>query len=63
MTVGVLVLVLVWVAVDVSVGGTCVAVGSGWVGVEEGSGDGSSVTSGVASTTSAAAYSLFIRKR
>jgi hypothetical protein len=53
--VGVPVLVLVRVGVEVSVGGTAVAVGSGWVGVEEGSGDGSSVFCCGVSTTSGAA--------
>ena len=43
---------LVLVGVNVAVGGATVFVGGGWVGVEDGSGGGSVVISGMGSTTS-----------
>jgi hypothetical protein len=44
--------VLVFVGIIVALGGSAVSVGSGWVGVDDGSGGGSVVISGVGSITS-----------
>jgi hypothetical protein len=52
----VLVLVLVLVGVIVSVGGGAVSVGVGWVGVDDGLGEGSTVELGIESLSTTAIF-------